>query len=227
MEEVDGMDESSKEWEELVRIRKRAGRIMSGLAVIGLIIIILFLIAFIVYPPDTGLGDSYFIITGPFLFLIGVIAVFFTLLQFHLGNQIYKGKQRRFVKGWVTVFMVLAIIDLVLTFIESLMSGFGDSLGNMAGALISLLLFGYFYSVIKKTWITFEGAETEKAKTGSVGTIYPKEEHAPRKIDKGPSVYTKDYTKVLEAERRRVKASHEEVVPAESYDFGTIAGHEK
>ena len=215
---------SDEKKERLIKTRKRAGRIMSGLAIIGLIFIILILIAFFMFPPDSGFSGLSMIITGPLLLIFAGLAIFFVLVQINVGNLMYKGQRRRYVKGWITVFLVLAVIDLVLTIIEGAYSGFNDSFGALIGALISLAFFGYLYDVIKRTWDTFEPESTSQTPpNGQVGITYPTKEYVPRKIREKRIIYTKEYTRELEAERKRVRNAHEELVPAGDYDFGTIS----
>jgi len=219
-----------KAFKNKVILRKVVGWILFGFGILSIVISAFFLLgalisllflgaAALVFFPGLGLVT---LVLFFFVLIFGAIAITLSILELLAGLYMAQGRKRRFVRVILIIFLVICVLDLLFAIISLFVYGPIESGGDLVGAVISLGIFGFFLFVLRDTWHTFnlDNGTTLPAKGG---IIWPKEEFVPRDIREKPSIYTKEYTKELESERRRVKSTHKEAVPASGYDFGMIS----
>lgn len=229
MDEFNSLKE--RELKNRITLRKVSGWILFGLGILSLVGAVMGLLATLLYLIFFGLVLSFFVpIIGVFVIIvaivivvIGAIVITLSILQLLAGLYMARGRNRGFVTAIVIILISIAGLNLLSSLYGFVLDISYESMGNLMGAILTAGIYGFFIFALRRTWDTFRTDETRGKAPGSVGIIYPTKGYVPRKIEDEPSIYTKDYKKQLEKERKRVKSSHEEYVSASGYDFKTIS----
>ena len=232
MEIMDDLE--NKEFKKKVILRKVAGWILFSFGILSLAIsalLMLIMLAGILFFGALGFEFLPVLAVVAFIMFIfvvifGGIAITLSILHLLAGLYMARGVKRGFVMVILIIFSAFVGLELLLSFYGLVSNWSGDSIGNMAAALISAGIYGFFLFALHDTWHTFYVGKKRRGAPGTVGIIYPTGEFVPRDLEEKPSIYTKEYAKELEKERRKVKSSHEETVAASGYDFGTISSGE-
>jgi hypothetical protein len=224
MEDPNFMQE--KNLRKKVQLRKIAGWIMVGFGVFELISFAFALFWSLIGILFFGVLLAPLItLLGPFLLFIflvtligGSIAIVISILVILAGRNMVNGERKIFVSIIIFLISLSAAFYLISTIGALISSGSSEALGGFLGSIIPVGISGFFVYALRESWDTFISTE-EKKRLSEEETGRSSQ----RGIEKERVIYTKEYSKELEEERRMVRSAHERYVPADGYDFSSIS----